>query len=208
MASEGRAGMIYRVSHLAAYARWKEDEDSDVGWLINQILHDEPTPEMAKGTAFHKFLENSLEGTETNQTTIDGYTFAFVGNFELYLPPLREVRREKNYDGLTVSGQVDAIAGKVIWDHKTTSKFDAENYLSSWQHKFYLDIFEANTFVWNVWEMNELKEPNAYGVHSLHELKQFRYPGMEQDCRNLAAEFKEFAQKWLIPLDEKQFARQ
>ena len=199
--------MIYaRVSHVSAFARYKEDEDMPIGVLINQIRSDEQTEAMAKGTAFHKFLEHAQAG-ETPSTIIDGYTFAFVGDFELYLPPMRETRKALDYGGITVSGCVDAIAGKTVWDHKTTERFDAENYLASWQWKFYLDIHGADRFIWNVWEMNELENDApedsimrgtlAYGVHHLHQLTQYRYPELHADCTALAQEYKEFAAKWL-----------
>lgn len=189
----------YRVSHLAAFARWREDEDSDFGWLINQILHSEQTELMAKGTAFHKALELSTEG-DYDQISVDGYTFHFTGSFELYIPPMREWRRERNYGGIIVSGQCDAILGNTIYDHKSTERFDAEKYLSGWQYRFYLDIFNAQRFIWNVWEMNEMKDPKHYNVHSLHRLEQFRYAGMEEECRELAQDFKEFAHKWIEPI--------
>jgi hypothetical protein len=110
---------------------------------------------------------------------------------------MREWRKGKDYGGIMVSGQVDAIEGKTIYDHKTTERFDAEKYLESWQHRFYLDIFGADRFVWNVWEMNELKEPKCYGVNKLHTLEQYRYPELEADCTALALEYKDFARRYL-----------
>jgi hypothetical protein len=187
-----------RVSHVAAFARWRQDEDADIASLVLRISGGEETEQMEKGTAFHKFLELAQEGT-TEVAEVNGYTFAFVGDFSLYLPRIRERRLGKDYGGITVSGCVDAMEGKTIYDHKTTERFDAESYLDSWQHRFYLDIFGADKFIWNVWEMNELKEPKAYGVHTLHQLVQYRYPAMEQECRELALEYKEFAERHLTP---------
>lgn len=186
-----------RVSHLAAFARWREDEDSEIGWLIDSIKSDTPTPAMSRGTAFHKFLEHVQVG-ETDNTTVDGYTFCFTGSFDVYLPMMREWRKEKDYGGIIVSGQLDAIVGKTIYDHKTTERFDAESYLSSYQHKFYLDIFEADQFEWLVWEMSEMNEPNHFNVHSLHRLTQYRYPEMGTDCLRLAQEYREFAEQYLV----------
>ncbi len=186
-----------RVSHVSAYARWKQDEDAGIGWLLASILTDKPTEAMLKGTAFHKFLEHAAAGSETDQITIDGYTFAFVGEFDLYLPTMREQRRNIDYGGIIVSGQCDAIEGGTIYDHKSTERFDAENYLESWQWRFYLDIFNADRFVWNVWEMNELKEPKSYGVHHLHPLTQYRYPSLHADCVAMAQEYRDFALKYL-----------
>ena len=114
------------------------------------------------------------------------------------MPPTREIRLEKDYGGIIVSGQADAPIGNTIYDHKTTEKpLDAENYLEGYQHRFYMDIFGAYRFVWNVWEMKEMDEPKNYCVHTLHRLEQFRYPGMEQECRDLAQQYKQFAEKYL-----------
>lgn len=188
--------IVARVSNVSAFARWKQDEAASIEDLINSILYSKPSEAMAKGTAFHKFLEHAQAG-ETLTTEVEGYTFAFACEFELYLPVMREWRKGKDYGGIIVSGQLDAIEGKTIYDHKTTERFDAKNYLESWQWKFYLDIFGADRFVWNVWEMNELKESKAYGVHHLHKLEQYRYPAMCDDCTALAQEYKEFAERYL-----------
>jgi hypothetical protein len=198
-----------RVSHLAAYARWKQDDDSDVDWLIKYIRSESQTEAMAKGTAFHKLLEYAQSGVgDIWEATQDGYTFAFTLDADLYLPPMREWRREKDYGGITVSGQVDAIAGNTIWDHKTTERFDAENYLTSKQHCYYLDLFGADRFIWNIWECKPIEyrtsEEDAdipttkqYEVFALHQLTQYRYPEMEAECRELAHEYAEFARRWL-----------
>lgn len=187
---------VYRVSHLAAFARWREDEESDAGWLVNQILSNEETEAMRKGTAFHKALEIAVEG-EYDSIERDGYTFHFTGQFELSLPATREMRVGKDYGGLIVSGQCDAIAGKTIYDHKSTEYFDAEKYLTGWQHRFYLDLFGADRFIWYVWEMNQMDESGHYNVHTLHPLTQYRYAGMDRELRALAADFKVFADRYL-----------
>ena len=205
-----------RVSHVAAFARWKADEESDVDWLINDILSDQPSEAMLKGTAFHKFLEHAQAG-ESEQAQVDGYSFIFAGDFNIYLPRMREWRKGKDYGGIIVSGQVDAIEGKCIYDHKTTERFDAERYLDGWQWRYYLDLFEADRFVWNVWEMKHLGETDysgedepgttmgssqAYEVRALHELTAYRYPAMGDDCRDLALEYRAFALRYMPQLDK------
>jgi hypothetical protein len=188
----------FRVSHLAAYARWREDEESDVGWLISQIRTDEPSEAMLKGTAFHRALETIKDGWEGHEVSALGYKFLFTCDVEISLPQTRETRRAKDYGGIIVSGQADAIGGKIIIDHKTTSRFDAENYLEGWQHKFYLDIFEADRFDWYCWVMEEIKEDSKeYEVFEFHQLSQYRYPELERDCRELALDFKRFAARYL-----------
>lgn len=188
----------FRVSHVAAFARWREDEDSEVGWLINQIRSNEETEAMRKGTAFHKALETIADGWEGSEIRSGDYRFVFTADISISLPQTRELRKEKNYGGIIISGQADGIGGKVIIDHKTTSHFDAENYLEGWQHKFYLDIFDADRFDWYAWEMAELPQsPKVYEVFGFHQLHQYRYPDLSEDCRRLALDFKAFADRFM-----------
>jgi hypothetical protein len=148
---------------------------------------------MTRGTAFHAALEKAATG-EYSTVSANGYTFTFTCDAAIVLPKTRELRMSKDYGGIIVSGQCDGIAGRVIDDHKTTEQFDAERHLTGWQHKFYMDIFDADIFRWHVWEMREVKEENGfYDVYAYHLLKQYRYPEMEEDCRRLAHEFRDFA---------------
>lgn len=186
----------FRVSNVAAYKRWRDDPESpDVGWLLNQITGSQQTPAMAKGTAFHKFLEHSMAGNNYDGAEIDGYRFTFDGDFELYRPATREWRQGKDYGGIIVSGQCDSIEGATIYDDKTTEHFDPENYLEGVQWKYYLDIFEASRFVWNVWVMKLANDEDVptYSVKALHRLEQYRYPKLSDECKALALEFKDFA---------------
>lgn len=195
----------YRVSNLAAYARWKHQEKDDFRWLEKNIFFSESSEAADRGTAFHKALETALEG-EYQTVEANGYTFAFTCAAEITLPKLRETRRAKDYGGIIVTGQCDGLEGKLIIDHKTVSGgFDAEYHLDGWQHRLYLDIFGADRFDWHVWEVGEMKgktnDPEAdetssargYEVYGHHLLTQYRYPDLEADCRNLAIEFRDFA---------------
>jgi hypothetical protein len=99
---------------------------------------------------------------------------------------------------LTVSARCDRVIGKFIVDDKTTEQFDAEKYLQKFQWRYYLDIWNADQFLWNVWQMKEL-DANHYEVYALHTLDQWRYPEMEAECLDLAQAYREFAEKWLQP---------
>lgn len=199
----------YRVSHLAAYARWRAEEGDDIGWLMGSIFGEQKTEAMDRGTAFHLALEQIGTGNYSTASA-NGYTFAFNCDAEVVLPKTREIRLSKDYGGIIVTGKCDAIAGRQIDDHKTTSQFSAEDHLEGWQHKFYLDIFDADVFRWHCWVMKLMKEdPNEgiddglyhgpshatipYNVYEYHLLTQYRYPELEADCANLAHEFRDFA---------------
>ena len=188
--------MEFRVSQAEMFRSWLEEPDSEMGWLLNQLSSSEPTPAMLRGTAFHKALEIAVDG-EVDRIDSDGYTFLIDCDLSLSLPKTREIRLRKNYGGIYISGQVDGIVGNTVIDHKTTAHFDAERYFAGYQWRFYLDIFRANTFRWNVFEMSEGDDPMTYHVKAMHVLEQFRYPGMETDCRELAHKLRDFAQRYL-----------
>jgi hypothetical protein len=146
---------------------------------------------MAAGTAFHRALE--LAGPATvGKLEADGYTFHFDCESELALPDVRELRASKAYGPITVTGQVDALHGLRIEDHKTTGQFDADRYLAGYQWRFYLDIFGAQVFRWNVFEIRE-DEPMVYVVRAHHTLEQHAYRGMHEDCARLADDVHAFA---------------
>ena len=160
------------------------------------MLH-EPTNPILRGSAFARAMEQMQVGADLNHITIDGYTFYFTGDFTIEHYPQREMSAEKNYGGIVVSARCDRILGKVIVDDKTTERFDAEKYWDQYQWSLYLDIFGADKFIWNVWEVKKMNKPKSFCVNTLHLLSQYRYPAMERDCRDLAQEYKEFAERYL-----------
>lgn len=189
--------MIYRVSNVEAYRRWLLDEDSTVKDYLAYIQGDKDTEAMRKGTAFHKALEIAQVGQTLDKVEVDGYTFIFEGEFEIELAPIREWRRSKTYivdkEPITISGQLDALIGKRIEDHKTTERFNSEAYFEGYQWRLYLDIFGCDVFRWNVFECEPVKnETKTYNVYGLNKLEQHRYPELGLDCQNMVAEFARF----------------
>jgi hypothetical protein len=192
---------VYRVSNLEAFRQWRMDEDAELADLLPRLEWDgEANEAMRAGTAFHKGLELATTGTTLDRIEQNGYRFVFADDFEMELPEVRELRSSKTYiiDGepIIISGQVDAIKGNVIIDHKTTSRFDPDIYLAGYSWRLYLAIFGADLFRWNVFEMSE-EAPKLYEVHKLHQLTQYRYPNMEQDCEHLIEDFARFTRAYL-----------
>jgi len=188
------------VSHLDIFRSWLQNESQDLNWLLAELKSKTPSEPMLRGRAFAKVMERIGEGAEVDMLCQDGFTFCFTGDFVIENFPRREEKGEKDYGGIIVSARCDRLLGTVIHDDKTTSQFDAESYLEKYQARFYMDIFRAHKFVWNVWEVKEMDDPRSdkcYCVHTLHRLEQYRYPEMESDCRDLALRYKEFAEKWL-----------
>ena len=189
--------MLARVSNIEAHRQWKNwqplfegQEEPTVEDLVRFITVDEPSEAMKVGTAFHKALETAVDGIHP-AFEVDGYTF-LLPDTALSLPSIREMRGYGQYGSLTVTGQVDGVEGLIVTDHKTTGKFDPERYLNGCQWKFYLDIFGANEFRWNIFLLKEL-EALTYGVSEPQVLKAYRYPEMRDHCEKLAADYLDFA---------------
>lgn len=185
---------LTRVSNVESFRRWKAGTDERLYGreetledLIRYITTDEPSPAMQAGIAFHKAMETIEPGTEAAILEVDGYVFT-MPDAEISVPEIREMRGTKDYGSLSVTGQADCIHGRVIQDYKTTGRVDFERYLDGCQWRFYLDIFNADVFRWNVFEIREI-EPKAYIVKPPQTLTVYRYPGLHDDCCRLAEDF-------------------
>jgi hypothetical protein len=194
--------MQFRVSEVESYRQFLADEDADVEAFRQRMRGlDAPSEAMQAGTAFHRVLELARPGVLDEPIVVDGHTFHVDADISLSLPAVREVRASRIYTdarhSICVSGQVDAIDGMIVTDHKTTAQFDPERYLAGYQWRFYLDIFGADVFRWNVFELKR-EAYREYAVVGFHRLVQYRYPGMRTDCERLALDLAEFA-AWNLP---------
>lgn len=197
--------MLARVSSLETFRRWRnwqplhdDDVEPTVEDLVQRLTVSEPTPAMLAGTALHAALEVVEPGEYESFFVLD-HTFHMTGGI-LALPAIREMRAYRKYGDLTVTGQVDALNGLIVIDHKTTKRFDAEGYLGGYQWRFYLDLFGANVFQWNVFEIKDDGE-GVYRVGEPHALAAYRYPGMRSDCEELASAYLAFAREYLPDSD-------
>lgn len=193
--------MTFRVSEAESFRQWRDDEEADLDLLLSRMRgQSEASEAMLAGTAFHKALEVCAVKEHATLEAL-GYTFHIEGDFELALPAIREVRAGKTYmvddEPVTISGQLDAIEGKRVEDHKTTGRFDPERYLGGFQWRLYLDIFGADHFRWNVFEISATDDPLVWSVFAAHRLEQYRYPGMADDCARLVTDLARFARAHL-----------
>lgn len=185
-----------RVSNIEAFRQWRDDYEAELSDLVQRVTGEfPPTEAMQAGTAFHKALELAGDGF-TDTLEADGYRFFIDCDVTLELAAIREIRASKTYmvDGLPfiVSGQLDAIEGKRIDDHKTTSRFDPERYLDGYQWRLYLDIFGADVFRWNVFEVKQeavLPDMQEWTVTAAHRIEQHRYPDLGEDCARIVGQF-------------------
>ena len=93
--------MLARVSNIEALRRWRLNEEP-VEDLVRWITTDNPTPAMLAGTAFHKALELAEPG-DFDRLQANGMTF-IMPDAEIALTEIREMRAERQYGPLTVSG--------------------------------------------------------------------------------------------------------
>ena len=127
----------------------------------------------------------------------NGYTF-LLPDSSIALPAIRELRAQKQYGPLTVTGKLDTLDGRRVEDHKTTGTFNPDGYIEGCQWRFYLDIFGADVFRWNVFVITPVpKLEKTYNVKPPQLLEQCRYPGMHDDCMDLARDFHEFAAQFM-----------
>lgn len=194
--------MRLSVSDLEAFRYFQQDDDATLADLIAQLRkRTPPTEPMLAGIALHKALELAQPGQELRSLEANGYVFIIEPDVELELPQIRELKARKDYaiDGevVTLTGKVDTLEGLRVDDHKSTSRFDAEKYEAGYQWRCYLDIFNADRFRWNVFEISPLgpgeKGEQLYKVWGFHQHEQHRYPGMAADVHKALHEFLDFA---------------
>jgi hypothetical protein len=190
------------ASDIDALRYYLAHDDADLSALIAQLRKETPqTPSMAAGTALHAALETCSDG-EFTELSANGYTFELACSGEIDLPTIREVKATKDYFindcSVTLVGKVDAIHGRRVDDHKFTSRFDAERFLSSYQWKIYLDIFGADEFRWNIFEgRQDSQNPQNYAIYGFHKLTVHRYPDMTWDVVRALGQFVDFAREYL-----------
>lgn len=192
--------MRVSATELDALRYYRDSEDAELEPLLAQLRRTlPPTEPMLAGRAFHKALELAVPG-EVGVLEAEGYRFEIAADVEIDLPDVRELKATREYliDGepVTLVGMVDAIHGRRVDDHKTTSRFDAERFLTGLQWRVYLEVFGADEFRWNVFEWRDV-DPKVYIVHAFHSLTAYRYPGMGVDVERELALFVDFARKHL-----------
>lgn len=188
------------VSDIDQYRYFLAHEEMDISELLARLRRQQPpTEQMAAGTALHKALEVSKFG-HYDTLKADGYTFQIECDAVIDMPMGRELKATKQYmiDNciITAVGKVDAIHGSRIEDHKMTGQFDPERFLSGFQWRFYLDIFDASEFRWNVFEARPSKDDDhLYVIKAVHFLSMHRYPAMEADIQQELCDYLAFVRQ-------------
>jgi hypothetical protein len=191
MSQQPYSGERISVSNLDFFRTFMEDEDLPLGVFLARLLGtDERTDAMKAGNAFHEALECASEG-ELGTLALGDYRFDFNCDCNIEKLDIYELPIEKQYGDLLVRGRIDGLNGKEVTDYKTTSQFDADRFMASYQWRLYLDILECDTFRYEVFVMAERAE-HCYEITQHHTLIQKRYPGLAEDCARLTREYSEF----------------
>ncbi|MCM1066411.1 MAG: hypothetical protein NC418_02410 [Muribaculaceae bacterium] len=211
---------LIRVTQIEAFRRYIEHDDS-FGYPITEQSVIEAVCGGFKGnaltrigTAFHSIVESGSPRPSPNQgkydIPVEGHTATFSRKQVQIALDYRnehphayhEVRLYKDYGPAIVTGCADIIDLLEVRDVKT--KFSAakdSDYTDSCQWRFYLDIFEADVFHFDLFCFEGYKSVrHGYDVSSLPLSRHlppitcYRYPDMVKDCTRLLNAFLAWAE--------------
>jgi len=170
------------VTDLDSWLWYNRIEDMTAEELVGRLLRTAPAnDQMRMGTAWHSIMERPPE--DIQEISMDGFQFVVNCDFKLFLPQSKEIRACKTYlvDGVEVklTGKCDGITGNTVIDHKLTFKPDPENYLTSYQWRAYLDIFNADVFEYVIYSAKA--DGNRITINDISTMKLYRYPNMVND---------------------------
>lgn len=207
---------LIRVTHLEKFRRYiteqsdYDTEESVIDAITGEFKGNEYT---FIGTAFHRIVEGDYSGVEKIEGgrifNIDGNKVAYdisqckvaMSYAESMPDAFHEIREYQEIQGVMITGCVDIIDGFTIRDIKTKySPINDTDYIDSCQWRFYLNLFGADTFMFDLFEfVGYKKDKHGLDVRGL-EIRQYsppitcyRYNGMDQDNENLVKEFVEWA---------------
>lgn len=212
---------LVRVTTIEAFRRYVNNSDSGRYEITEQSVIDSVTDKFKGneytriGTAFHSIVETGKPTCKRvkgggRQFLIDGHKVklsaeqcrAALDYRNEHPGAYHEYRGYKDYGRAIVTGCADMIDGVEIHDIKTkySTPSDAD-YIKSCQWRYYLDIFNADVFHFDLFVFNGYKlEKHGYDVRGLELTRHtppitcYRYPEMENDNRALLNQFMDWAE--------------
>lgn len=176
---------------LESFRRFQSAEWMTYDDLIASITgRSEETREMAIGTAFHEVLAGG---------TSDLFDADTVRRAQSLVPPtaLHEVKQTRKvgtpYGIVTLVAKADAIIGRTVYEHKTTTKIDerkVNGYHDSLQWRVYLDVFGADVCIYDVWALRE--SDGIIYADDMQVFEMHRYAGLRDDVHRWTCAFVEF----------------
>ncbi len=147
--------------------------------------------------------EGRIFDIDGNAVTLDAKQCRVALDYRSEHPDaFHEIRTFKDYGEAIVTGCADMIDGTEIRDIKTKySRINDTDYINSCQWRFYLDLFDADTFHFDLFTFEGYnKDKHGYDVRGLELTRYqpaitcYRYDKMEDDIRNLLGSFLEWAE--------------
>lgn len=193
--------MRISVTTIESYRRYLNGIDKEENLIESITKHRPPTLNMQRGTAFHSILEEPEKWyyPEMNQFIYEGICFDadivekckaeidYAGLFEIKHTKVYEVSKER----VTVVGKCDQLIGASVIENKTKwSGFDIDSYQSSYQWRFYLDIFFVDCVKYNVFCMSALKD--GIRLNSIEKFEMHPYLNLHTDVKNILSMFVEY----------------
>lgn len=119
-----------------------------------------------------------------------------------YINAFHEIRLYKDFGDAMITGCADMIDGVEIRDIKTKYSYPSDmDYINSCQWRFYLELFNANVFHFDLFVFDGYKkDKHGYDVRGLPleryspAITCYRYNGMERDNKNLLHSFLEWTE--------------
>lgn len=157
------------------------------------------------GTFIHEIFENAGYGILQNVFKINGWSIFISDNLnvDLEYPDNREIKVTGNIAGLNISGTVDAMNDVQVHDIKTTSTYEAEKYITSYQWKTYLLLTNLEKFVYDVFTVKIDEVKKHLTVLDYNIIPLYAYPDMREEVEIIVTEFKDT----LLTLKEPIFER-
>lgn len=210
------------MTSIEAFRRYLNNGDHDYYEITEQSVIESISGEFKGneytriGTAFHKIVQDGDYGLPYNPEThgydieVDGHTVKLsmkqahvaLDYRDEHPNAYHEFRNHKDYGRAIVTGCADMIDGVEIRDIKTkySTPSDSE-YIDSCQWRYYLDIFGADVFHFDLFVFNGYKkEKHGYDVRGLELTRHtppitcYRYPEMENDNLALLNQFLDFCE--------------
>lgn len=213
---------LIRVTAIEAFRRYLANGDNDYYEITEQSVIDSVTGEFKGneqtriGTAFHKIVQDGDYNLDYDYHAGHYYIDVDGNIVKFTVPQVRvalayrnehpnayhEFRGYKDYGRAIVTGCADMIDGVEIRDIKTkySTPSDAD-YINSCQWRYYLDIFGADVFHFDLFVFNGYnKDKHGYDVRGLELTRHtppitcYRYPEMEEYNLVLLNQFMDWAE--------------
>jgi hypothetical protein len=155
-----------------------------------------PSPRMQLGKAFDAVLNEPERFKVSGGYRCEPYAFD-----DVVMAPclavfdrrgLFQVKTQQRYGEIDVVAVADQIVGATVIENKTTtSSFDADKYMASYQWRFLADIFLPKRVTYHVFCLHE--DANGYvSLRSIETLNLYPYPALHADCCGLLTRFVDY----------------